>query len=101
MKFLPQLADPWIPKHAVNDNTFGRVELDDTERELTRTATFQRLARIQQLGLAALVYPGANHTRYSHAIGVMHVVGKAARGLGLAEDEYRLLRLAGLLHDIG
>ena len=66
---------------------------------------FQRLRRIRQLSGAHLVYPGAQHTRFEHSLGVMHIAGLAAQALkekGLINnDDIDNLRLAGLLHDIG
>lgn len=72
------------------------------------TAAFQRLRRIKQLGHAHLVYPGATHTRFDHALGVYHLIRRAltlleASGqLGeIPVEERRLVAIAGLLHDIG
>lgn len=66
-----------------------------------KTATFGRLARIQQLGLSSWVFPGATHTRSAHSIGVMHAVGRLATHLDLEPNETEMLRMGGLLHDIG
>jgi uncharacterized protein len=66
---------------------------------------FQRLRRIRQLSGAHLAYPGAQHTRFEHSLGVMHITGQAAHALMekelLKSDDIENLRLAGLLHDIG
>lgn len=64
------------------------------------TSVFQRLRRIKQLALASLVYPGAVHTRFEHSLGVMHLAGKIGERL-LSDEEVPLVRLAGLLHDLG
>ncbi|MGH2373255.1 MAG: HD domain-containing protein [bacterium] len=85
----------------IHDSLNGRVELSDLETEIIGTPLFLRLARIAQLGLARLVFPGATHSRFSHSIGVAHLVGKLAQSLGLDPDVTEKLRLAGLLHDIG
>lgn len=85
----------------VTDNVHGEIQLTPLERDLIRTQTFSRLGHIKQLGLAHLVFPGATHTRFSHSIGCMHIVGKIAEHLELDAKETKLLRLAGLLHDIG
>ena len=61
----------------------------------------QRLRGISQLGMANLVYPGANHTRFEHSLGVFHLAGLCARSLRLSEDQRKNLRGAALLHDIG
>lgn len=72
------------------------------------SAAFQRLRHIKQLGLAYLVYPGATHTRFDHALGVYHLARRALAVLaerhaldGLDRADRTLIPLAGLLHDIG
>src|SRR5690554_5227026 len=72
------------------------------------SAAFHRLGYIRQLGLAHLVYPGATHTRFDHALGIYHLAQRAMavleeRGVlnGMDPAERRLIPLAGLLHDIG
>lgn len=62
---------------------------------------FQRLRRIKQLGLANLVFPGAEHTRFSHCIGTMAIAGRICEQLRLLPSEQQLVRLAALLHDVG
>ncbi len=67
---------------------------------------FQRLRRIKQLGLTELIYPGANHTRFHHAIGAMHLMSRAldtlrSKGIDIDEHEYEQAQIAILLHDIG
>ena len=67
---------------------------------------FQRLRRIKQLGLTDMVYPGAQHTRFHHAIGAMHLMGLALenlrhKGHPISREEETAARLAILLHDVG
>lgn len=67
---------------------------------------FQRLRRITQMGLSYLVYPGARHTRFHHALGCMHLMQKAVqtlryKGTTISEKEEEALYIAILLHDIG
>ncbi len=67
---------------------------------------FQRLRRIRQLGLTEMVYPGANHTRFHHALGAMHLMGLAIetlreKGHPISEEEEEAARIAILMHDIG
>ena len=67
---------------------------------------FQRLRRIKQLGLTNLVYPGANHTRFQHVLGAMHLMGEAianlrSKNLDITDDEAQGAMIAILLHDIG
>ena len=75
------------------------------EQQIIDTSIFQRLRRIRQLSGAHLTYPGAQHTRFEHSLGVMHIAGQAAQSLReksiISSDENEKLRLAGLLHDIG
>lgn len=67
---------------------------------------FQRLRRISQMGLSYLVYPGAHHTRFHHALGCLHLMQKAVRvlrlkGVEISAEEEEALQIAILLHDIG
>ncbi len=95
----------------LRDPVHGDVELHRDELRLVDTEQFQRLRGIKQLGSAALVYPGATHTRFEHSIGTLHVCEQlltacdrnAARDAGcvaVSADERRLLRTAALLHDV-
>src|SRR5260221_11893281 len=77
------------------------IELTEEEVKLLATPLLQRLRRIRQLAMASLLYPGAVHTRFDHTLGVTHVAGLMAKRLGLDDHERRLVRLAGLLHDLG
>lgn len=91
----------------VNDPVWGFIDLDsDLHVELIEHPYFQRLRRIKQLGLSSLVYPGANHTRFEHAIGTMHLVRSAVevlvkKGNKITEEEEEGVIAALLLHDIG
>lgn len=83
------------------DNVHGFIGLTAIEDAIERLDIFQRLRRLKQLGLTNWVFPGAEHTRYSHSLGVMHIIDLMAIKLGFSDDERQVLRLAGLLHDIG
>ena len=91
----------------VADSVHGTIGLSDLEMELISTQAFQRLRNVKQLGLASLVFPGANYSRFSHSLGVCHVTGRILDSLNaysqadIEEEEYRNYRLAGMLHDIG
>jgi uncharacterized protein len=92
----------------IREPVWGTITLDSTARGVVDSAAFQRLRYIRQLGLAHLVYPGASHTRFDHALGVYHLITRAlasmARNSGLdpvTASERRLVPLAGLLHDVG
>ena len=91
----------------INDPIYGFVKLDKgIITDLIDHPYFQRLRKIAQLGLSYLVYPGAHHTRFHHAIGCMHLMNKAInqirnKGHEITEDESEALKIAILLHDIG
>jgi len=92
----------------IRDPLWDTIRLDATAVRIVDTAEFQRLRYIRQLGLAHLVYPGATHTRFDHALGVYHLTKTALRHLrergGVppeAWDGEELVPYAALLHDIG
>lgn len=82
----------------IRDSVHGNVRLSEAETAVLDTPEMQRLRGIKQLGFAYLVYPGANHTRFEHSVGVMHISGMFGEKAG--EDPGKI-RLAGLLHDVG
>ncbi len=86
---------------AIHDPIYGAIYPDDLEWLLIQSRPVQRLKGIKQLGLVDTVYPGANHTRFEHSIGTMHMAGLIASHLGLDAHDVRKVRLAGLLHDLG
>ena len=91
-----------MPKEfRVRDPVHHFIKLNEEEVAVVGTQVFQRLRGIRQLAMANLVYPGALHTRFEHSLGVCHLAGLLSEQLGLSEDERRLIRLAGLLHDLG
>ena len=81
------------------------VRVYGNELKIIDTPIFQRLRRIRQLSGAHLIYPGAQHTRFEHSLGVMHIASMAGQALAekgvVSYDDIQNLRLAGLLHDIG
>jgi HD superfamily phosphohydrolase len=92
----------------VRDPLWDTIRLDPTAVRIIDTAAFQRLRYIRQLGLAHLVYPGATHTRFDHALGVYHLARTALRHLRerkvVPEEAWEgesLIPYAALLHDIG
>jgi len=87
----------------IKDPIYGYIHVSNLEREIVDTLPLQRLRRIKQLVFADYVYPGANHTRFEHSLGVMHLAGLMGRSLplGLSADDVQRVRLAGLLHDLG
>ena len=91
----------------INDPVYGFIKIPyDVVFDLIEHPLFQRLRRIKQLGLTHFVYPGANHTRFQHAIGAMHLMSLAievirSKGHEITEEEALAVTLAILLHDIG
>ena len=86
---------------AIHDPVYGAIYPDDLEWHLIQSWPMQRLKGIKQLGLVDRVYPGANHTRFEHSVGTMHIAGRIALRLGLDSLDVRRVRAAGLLHDVG
>ena len=91
----------------INDPVYGFIKIPyDLAFDLIEHALFQRLRRIRQLGLTHNVYPGANHTRFQHAVGTMHLMGLAievirSKGHTISHEEAKAVTIAILLHDIG
>lgn len=81
------------------------VRVRNQELQIVDNPIFQRLRRIRQLSGAHLVYPGAQHTRFEHSLGTMHIASQAASVLKekgyLNQDDIEDVRIAALLHDIG
>lgn len=90
-----------IARGAIRDPVHGSIQIDELEWEVIRSRPVQRLKGIKQLGLVDAVYPGANHTRFEHSLGTMHMAGRMAEHLDLSAEDVRKVRLAGLLHDLG
>jgi len=101
-----------MPAHrdfeVVRDPLWNNIRLDGAALDVLDSEPFQRLRYVRQLGHAFLVYPGATHTRFEHALGAYHLAGRALgllaeRGelAGLPAEDGTLVRLAALLHDVG
>ncbi len=91
----------------INDPVHGFLEVPrGILLSLIDSPVFQRLRRIKQLGMSSLVYPGATHTRFSHALGAMHLMQQAldtlrSKAVDISDQEYEAALIAILLHDIG
>lgn len=91
----------------INDPVYGFIAIDNALIfELIEHPFFQRLRHIKQLGLAELIYPGALHTRFHHALGALHLMGKTldtlrSKGIEISAEEYEASQVAILLHDMG
>lgn len=94
-------------KKIINDPVYGFISIPtDLIFDLIEHPYFQRLRYIKQLGLTHLVYPGALHTRFHHALGAMHLMGMAIETLRnkdheISDEEEEAVIVAILLHDIG
>ncbi len=91
----------------LNDPIYGFIRVPNSLIfDIIEHPYFQRLRRISQMGLSNLVYPGANHTRFHHAVGCLDLMQKTVRvlrvkGIEISEEEQNGLCIAILLHDIG
>ncbi|MBI5000615.1 MAG: HD domain-containing protein [Euryarchaeota archaeon] len=85
----------------IHDTVHGSIRVRGVFLGLLESPELQRLNGISQLGLAHLVFPGANHTRLEHSMGTAWVARKLGRALDLPADEVDLLTAAALLHDVG
>ncbi len=98
------------------DVLYGFIPITEWEEKIINSPFFQRLRWIKQLGFANYIFPGAEHNRFAHAIGVMHSMDQMLRALGIAVPQQELfdsksrseaallhksLRISALLHDIG
>ncbi len=92
----------------IRDPLWNNIRVDPLALRLVDTRVFQRLRYVRQLGLAYLVYPGASHSRFEHALGAYHLARRALalfdeRGLtgAIGRESCLIVRYAALLHDIG
>jgi HD superfamily phosphohydrolase len=92
----------------IRDPLWNNIQIDGLSLRVVDSAPFQRLRYVRQLGHAYLVYPGATHSRFEHALGTYHLASQALSVLsergelaGINADDLTAVRLAALLHDIG
>jgi hypothetical protein len=93
-----------VKDRVFRDPVHGLIEMKGEDRpiaDLCDTLAMQRLRRIKQMGFAWLVYPGAEHSRFGHALGAFHIAQKVTRRLGLPANVARHVKVAALLHDVG
>lgn len=102
-------------EYKIRDPIYGFIKLDAQEMDIVNSPYFQRLRRIKQLSLTDMVYPGANHNRFEHSLGVMQMASdmfdsivrkqENLKRLGLTQSDLKrprkIIRLAALLHDVG
>jgi len=89
----------------IKDPVHGYVYITDAEKEIIDSYPMQRMRRLRQLAGSEYVYPGANHTRFEHCVGVMYLAGKVVENPKVSrmvtDEEMDMIRLAGLMHDVG
>ena len=89
----------------IKDPVHGYVYITQEEKTIIDSYPVQRLHRLRQLAGAEYVYPGANHTRFEHSVGVMYLAGMVISNPNISqhvnEDETEIIRIAALLHDVG
>lgn len=94
-------------KKIINDPVYGFITIpSELLFDIISHPWFQRLRHIKQLGLTDFVYPGAQHTRFQHALGAMHLMKQAldnlrSKGIEISDEEHEAAILAVLLHDVG
>lgn len=91
IKFCDKVLDP----------VHGFIDITEVESKIIELPIFKRMQNIKQLSLTNWIFPGAEHTRYIHSLGVMYIADLMAKQLGYSDEDRQLVRLAGLLHDIG
>jgi HD superfamily phosphohydrolase len=89
----------------IKDPVHGYVYITKAEKEIIDSYPMQRLRRLRQLAGSEYVYPGANHTRFEHCVGVMYLAGKVMENPNVSrmvtDEEMDMTRIAGLMHDVG
>jgi HD superfamily phosphohydrolase len=89
----------------IKDPVHGYVYVTVKEKEIIDSFPVQRMRRLRQLAGSEYVYPGANHTRFEHCVGVMYLAGRVMENPNISqrvnEEEAEMVRIAGLLHDVG
>jgi HD superfamily phosphohydrolase len=89
----------------IKDPVYGYVYFTEAEKKIIDSFPVQRLRRLRQLAGAEFVYPGANHTRFEHSIGVLYLAGHLLNNPNLSqlltEEDAQRIRIAALLHDVG
>jgi len=89
----------------IKDPVHGYVYITENEKEIIDSYTIQRLRRLRQLAGAEYVYPGANHTRFEHSVGVMYLAGRVMKNPNISQhvndEEAEMVKIAALLHDVG
>src|SRR5512136_1899195 len=89
----------------IKDPVHGYVYITEREKAIIDSYPVQRLRRLRQLAGAEFVYPGANHTRFEHSVGVMYLTDRVTANPNISEhlnkEETEIVKTAALLHDVG
>ncbi len=89
----------------IKDPVHGYVYITEAEKTIIDSYPMQRLRRLRQLAGSEYVYPGANHTRFEHCVGVMYLAGKVLENPNISravnDEEAEVARISALLHDVG
>ena len=89
----------------IKDPVHGYVYITEKEKDIIDSYPVQRLRRLRQLAGSEYVYPGANHTRFEHSVGVLYLAGKVVENPRISqcmdEEEAEMVKIAALLHDVG
>jgi len=89
-----------MDEKVIHDPLHGSISIGGVFLEILSRHEMQRLHNVKQLGMASAVFPGANHTRLEHSLGVYHLAGRMGKAVGLDEEDADHVRAAALLHDI-
>jgi len=84
----------------IHDPLHGSIRIEGIFLDILDRHEFQRMHSVKQLGLSYSVFPGANHTRLEHSIGVYHLAGKMADAIGMDDEDSQAVKAAAMLHDI-
>jgi len=84
----------------IHDPLHGSIKIGGAFLEILDRHEMQRLRYVKQLGSGNMVFPGANHSRFEHSLGVYHLAGRMADAIGLSKEDSLTVRAAGLLHDV-
>ncbi|MDU1911927.1 HD domain-containing protein [Fusobacterium sp.] len=99
------MTDKLRPIKYINDPIYGAIGITELEMKIIDTSIFQRLRGLRQLARINYVFPGAEHSRYVHSLGVLHIMGLMTEHLlkrgDIDEEDAVKMRVAALLHDIG
>jgi len=89
-----------MPEKVIHDPLHGSISVGGVFLEILSRHEMQRLHSVKQLGMASAVFPGANHTRLEHSLGVYHLAGRMGNSVGLSKEDTDNVCAAALLHDV-